>query len=132
VPLFRRRRRGSAAPAARLPRRPNSGLLRRERQALLRIRELRVHDLGGLAAEMYRYGAWRDDLIRERCAEIAGIDTRLEDIEALLRGGRSTPRCRCGAPLAASATVCAHCGTPVPGAEQAAATIIVSPSPPRG
>lgn len=78
------------------------------------MRAQRVSDLGGLAAEMYRYGAWRDDLIRERCAEIAGIDTRLEDIDALLRGGRKTPRCSCGAPLGPEASVCPHCGTPVP------------------
>jgi hypothetical protein len=116
VLLFRRRRRGSAAQATRLPRRPRPGLLRRERHALLRVRAQRVTDLGGLAAEMYRYGAWRDDLIRERCAEIAGIDTRLEDIDALLRGGRRTPRCSCGAPLAPEASVCPHCGTPVRGA----------------
>jgi hypothetical protein len=85
VSFLRPRRGGAAAGPARLPRRPNAGLLRRERRALLAVRESRVRELGGLTAEMYRLGAWRDDLLEERCAEIAGIDARLADIAALLQ-----------------------------------------------
>jgi len=111
VSLFRRR--GRPAPAARLPRRANASLLRRERRALLAVRTTRVLDLGGLAAEMYRYGAWRNDLIQERCAEIAGIDARLDDIEALLGSSPPRPHCSCGALLRPGAEFCSSCGRPV-------------------
>jgi len=113
VSLFRRRR-GSAPTPARAPRRPNAGLLRRERRALLAARRGRVAELGGLAAEMYRYGAWRADLIQERCAEIAGIDARLDDIEALLHGRPGPARCSCGATLRAEAQFCPNCGKSAP------------------
>jgi hypothetical protein len=38
------------------PRRPQAGVLRRERRALLRAREDVLRDLGGLLVEMYRRG----------------------------------------------------------------------------
>jgi hypothetical protein len=110
VGLFRRRSPGVAAPAPRLPRRRNAGLLRRERRALLTVRARRLTDLGGLTLEMYRYGAWRSDLLEERCAELVGIDVRIADIDALLDRMTPTARCRCGAPLRSDTQLCANCG----------------------
>jgi hypothetical protein len=129
VSLFRRR--GRSASSARLPRRTDRGLLRRERRALLDARATRVLDLGGLAAEMYRYGAWRDDLIQERCAEIAGIDARLDDIDALLGIAPRTPHCSCGALLRTGVEFCSSCGRKVEAAAGAAPsdTIVERPSP---
>ena len=126
--LFRRAR---SAEAAARPRRVNSGLLRRERRALLEARESRIHDLGGLAAELYRYRAWRSDLIEERCAEIAGIDARLLEIDALL-GGVEPERCRCGAALPPNASHCPACGRPQghPGQAALEATAFLSPTAP--
>jgi hypothetical protein len=76
-PLFRRR----ATDAEGInPRRPHAGLLRRERRALLKAREDALSDLGGLLVEMYRRGAFRDDLLSERAASVVGIDGRLAEI----------------------------------------------------
>src|SRR5579872_4352660 len=105
--LLRRRRPADGSPRRR---RPSANLLRRERNALLGAREQRVSDLGGLAAEMYRYGAWRSDLLQERCAEIAGIDARIDEIDALLGHAPVRMRCLCGAELPAGARRCLACG----------------------
>jgi hypothetical protein len=91
-------------------RRPNPGLLRRERRALLRAREERLRDLGGLTVEMYRRSAWREDLLHERCAEVIGIDARLAEIDELLHGGEGTERCTCGATVLRGSHFCPNCG----------------------
>jgi hypothetical protein len=113
-------------------RRPNPGLLRRERRALLSAREERLRDLGGLTVEMYRRRAWREDLLHERCAEVIGIDARLAEIDELLHGGEGTERCStCGAAVLVGSHFCPNCGRllgggVVPGLED---TVV---EPPRG
>ncbi|HVU77462.1 MAG TPA: hypothetical protein VHC67_07760 [Gaiellaceae bacterium] len=106
APLFRR----SANDAGITPRRPQPGVLRRERRALLKAREDALRDLGGLSVEMYRRGGFRDDLLAERCAAVVGIDARLAEIEALLHGHRNVPRCECGAPILRGSHFCPNCG----------------------
>jgi hypothetical protein len=92
-------------------RRPHPGLLRRERRALIHVREERLRDLGGLTVEMYRRASWREDLLHERCAEVIGIDARLAEIDELLHGTDGTARCRtCGAPVLRSSHFCPNCG----------------------
>jgi hypothetical protein len=92
-------------------RRPSPGLLRRERRALLRAREERLRDLGGLMVEMYRRRAWREDILHERCAEVIGIDARLGEIDELLHGGEGTDRCStCGAAVLVGSHFCPNCG----------------------
>jgi hypothetical protein len=91
-------------------RRPHPGFLRRERRALLRAREERLRDLGGLTVEMYRRSAWREDLLHERCAEVIGIDARLAEIDELLHGGEGTERCTCGAVVLRGSHFCPNCG----------------------
>jgi hypothetical protein len=99
------------APKPSIPaRRPNPGLLRRERRALLRAREERLRDLGGLTVEMYRRTAWREDLLHERCAEVIGIDARLAEIDELLHGGEGAERCSCGAAVLRGSHFCPNCG----------------------
>jgi hypothetical protein len=99
------------APKPSMPaRRPNPGVLRRERRALLRAREERLRDLGGLMVEMYRRRAWREDLLHERCAEVIGIDARLAEIDELLHGGQGTERCTCGATVLRGSHFCPNCG----------------------
>jgi len=122
MPLFRREDgsapdsppSGSASHGTRASarmRRPHPGLLRRERRALLQVREERLRDLGGLTVEMYRRGGWREDLLHERCAEVIGIDARLAEIDELLHGSDGTERCRsCGAPVLRSSHFCPNCG----------------------
>jgi hypothetical protein len=94
--------------------------LRRERKALLLIREERLRDLGGLALEMYKRDRFSAALVVERCAELVAIEARIEEIDGVLdgsadvRGGGRV--CVCGAPLLLGARFCATCGRPVGGA----------------
>jgi hypothetical protein len=98
---------------------PPAGELRRERRALLRLREERLRDLGGIALEMYRRDRFREDLVLERCAELIGMEARIHELEALLGNTRPLPgvprsaRCACGAPLLWGSRFCASCGRPV-------------------
>src|SRR3954453_2374286 len=109
------------APTTRAVRRalPPAGQLRRERRALLRAREGRLRDLGGLMVEMYRRDQFRQDLIVDRCTELAGIDERLAELAALLTASaararvREAARCECGAPLFWGAKFCGQCGRAV-------------------
>ena len=106
-PIFRRHGRpgrGSLPPA---------GVLRRERRALLRFREERLRDLGGLLLEMFRRDRFREDLVRERCEELLEIDDHLAAVDSLLGLSWTLPeqaRCACGAAIAADAQFCAACG----------------------
>lgn len=98
---------------------PPPGRLRRERRALVRQREERIRDLGGLVLEMYRRDDFRQDLVDERCADLAGLEERLYELDALLRaavGARRTApaaRCACGTPILWGSRFCATCGRPV-------------------
>src|SRR5438105_553102 len=96
---------------------PPAGLLRRERRAILRAREEGIRDLGGLLLEMYRRDLFREDLLREHCAELLSLDARLQEIDMLL-GGRHpgyVGRCACGSPLVWGSHFCANCGRPAGG-----------------
>lgn len=102
---------------------PPPGELRRERKALLHLREQRLRDLGGLALEMYRRDRFREDLVVERCAELIGLEARVAELDAILAGGRpaagsaAPSRCSCGAPILWASNFCANCGRPLEGAE---------------
>jgi len=110
-----------AARPAGPPRRalPHPGQLRRERRALLRVREERLRDLGGLMLEMFRRDQFRQDLLVERCDELVALDERLQELDTLLAAAvsvrRAAPaaRCACGAPLVWGSHFCANCGRPV-------------------
>ena len=105
-----------AAPA-RVPL-PPSGQLRRERRALLRQREDRIRDLGGIVLEMVRRDEFREDLVYEQAAELIGLEDRLHEVEALLNAATSvrrtapSARCACGAPILWGQHFCANCGRP--------------------
>lgn len=107
------------APGRRRRTAPAASELRRERKALLRVREERLRDLGGLALEMYRRDRFREDLVLERCAELIGLEARIHELDELLggpralRGARRSARCACGAPLLLGSRFCANCGRPV-------------------
>jgi hypothetical protein len=98
---------------------PPPGVLRRERKALLQVRDQRLRDLGGLLLEMYRQDRFREELVHERCAELIDLDARLDELDWLLEyARRRTPpvRCACGAPLVPGVHFCQHCGRPAPDA----------------
>jgi uncharacterized protein YjiS (DUF1127 family) len=98
---------------------PPAGQLRRERRALLQVREQRLRDLGGLMLEMYRRDQFRQDLLVDRCVELQRLEERLAELDALLAAavsrGRTRPsaRCECGAPVFWGSKFCAQCGRPV-------------------
>lgn len=106
-------------PAAdpRPPRRPpyHPGVLRRERRALVRAREERIRDIGGLILEMFRRDRFREDLMREQAEEVFGMESRIQEIDSVLVTTRQqiqTARCECGAPLVFGSRFCANCGRP--------------------
>lgn len=111
LPGFRRSN-GEAAPA------PN-GRLRRERRELLRARETRLRDLGGLMLEMFRRNQFRRELLLERCGELVGLEERIAELETLIAAavsrGRVRPpvHCECGAAVFYGAKFCAQCGRPI-------------------
>ena|SRR5436305_13471583 len=123
--LFRRRAHDADGIA---PRRPQPGVLRRERRALLKAREDALRDLGGLLVEMYRRGAFRDDLLAERAAGVVGIDVRLGEIAELLHAGHRVPRCECGAPILRGSRFCPNCGRSLEG-NGAVEETIIEPAP---
>jgi hypothetical protein len=103
VPLFSRK---PPAPAA--------SDLRRERRALLLLREERLRDLGGLTLEMYRRDQFNEVLVVERCAELVAIEARVSEIDAMVSGAglrrRQRAICTCGAPILIGARYCPSCG----------------------
>jgi hypothetical protein len=102
---------------------PPARELKRERKALLQVREERLRDLGGLALEMYKRDRFGAGLIVERCAELVAIEVRVQEIDALLDGTERLRRggggavCICGAPLLLGAQFCATCGRPIGGSQ---------------
>ena len=101
--------------------------LKRERKALLLVREERLRDLGGLALEMYKRDRFNAGLVVERCAELVAIEARVQEIDAVLDGTVQLRRSgigtiyACGAPLLLGARFCATCGRPARGGHPAAA-----------
>ena len=119
---FRRKEAPAAAARPAGPQRrqlPHPGQLRRERRALLRAREERLRDLGGLMLEMFRRDQFRQDLLIERCDELIALDERLQELDTLLaatvsaRRAAPAARCECGAPIVWGSHFCANCGRPV-------------------
>ena len=100
---------------SRQPPAPTATELRRERRALLLLREERLRDLGGLTLEMYRRDHFNPELVVERCSELVAVEARVSEIDALLaraRGLRSRAGaiCDCGAPILLGARYCPSCG----------------------
>src|SRR5215468_5087791 len=86
------------------PRRPQPGVLRRERRLLGKARHEAL-------LELCRRGGFREDLLAERCAGVVGIDARLAEIDDLLHSrSRHMPRCECGAPILRGSHFCPNCG----------------------
>ena len=116
----RSERASQESPAPLVRRAPSPGALRRERKAILKAREERIRDLGGLTLEMYRRSTFRDELLIEGCREIVALEERINDLDAMLAAttsARRAPRaCECGAPVPWGSHFCANCGRPV-GAE---------------
>ena len=120
-PLRRRSGAKAATGSQRIYRRaPSPGALRRERREIVRAREERIRDLGGLTLEMYRRSSFRDQLLIEQCREIVALEERLRELDSMLEvvasAGRAPSTCECGAPVPWGSHFCANCGRPV-GAE---------------
>jgi hypothetical protein len=96
---------------------PPVGRLRRERRELVRLREARIRDLGGLMLEMFRRDQFRRELLLERCGELVGIEDHVAELDALIAAavsrGRALDHCACGAVVYGEARFCAQCGRPL-------------------
>ncbi|MGH2972468.1 MAG: hypothetical protein ACRDNM_13765 [Gaiellaceae bacterium] len=121
LPGFRRASEASPAPSARAVRRslPPVGRLRRERRELVRVREERLRDLGGLMLEMFRHDQFRRELLLERCGDLVKLEDRIAELDTLIaaamaRGRTRAPvHCECGAAVFWGARFCAQCGRPL-------------------
>jgi DNA-directed RNA polymerase subunit RPC12/RpoP len=118
-----RRHSGTKAATGSQPifrRAPSPGALRRERREIVKAREERIRDLGGLTLEMYRRSSFREQLLIEQCREIVALEERLRELDSMLAAvasaGRAPTTCECGAPVPWGSHFCANCGRPV-GAE---------------
>ncbi|MBW3592247.1 MAG: zinc ribbon domain-containing protein [Actinobacteria bacterium] len=104
-----------ASSAARPPRPPS---MRREREGLVRRREIEIRDVGGLALEMYRRDRFKPDLLLTRCAEVLALEERIHELDSFLAAAEVAARgpgaetCRCGAPIVRGSHFCSHCGRP--------------------
>ena len=100
---------------------PHAWQLDRELRRLLRERERRLRDLGGLTLEMVRHDRIRADLIAERGRDLLALEARVRHLgdlhkEALLRSqGEPSDACACGMPVQAGARFCPTCGRPLAG-----------------
>jgi hypothetical protein len=108
-----------ATPEPAAPERlPPPGTIRRERRALIRAREERIRDLGGLALDMHRRETFRRELLDEKAREIVALEERLQELDSMLaaataaRRPGSAPRCACGAPILWGSHFCSNCGRP--------------------
>src|SRR2546430_15147633 len=66
--------------------------LRRERRTLLRVREERIRDLGGLVLEMHRRQGLRQDLVDEQGAAPLSLADPLHQLHSPRSGPAHTPR----------------------------------------
>jgi hypothetical protein len=102
-------------PAADVPPAPE-----RERRYLVRLREMELRDIGGLAAEMARRDDWRYPLLHSRCTEVLALEQRIHELDAIIAAsalaarGVAVATCQCGAPLIEGSHFCANCGRPAP------------------
>src|ERR687896_2202484 len=69
--------------------------LKREQRALLREREERIRDLGGLVFEMFRRDRFRVELVTERCADLVALEERLNEIDTLIATANRRGGLRC-------------------------------------
>ena len=66
--------------------------------------------------EMHRQEAFREELVYERCADLASLEERLSELDAILsaswapRRASRGARCECGAPIVSGSHFCANCG----------------------
>ncbi len=99
---------------------PSPGALRRERRALLQIRNDNLRDLGGLILEMFRQNRFNDELVRERCSELVELDRRLVELDEVLRAATHRAplrRCECGNEIPPFSRFCPGCGKDLGGGE---------------
>jgi hypothetical protein len=119
-------------PPARRP--PTPGQIRRERRALVRAREERIRDLGGLFLEMYKRGQFNQELYFDQCAEVVSMEERIQELDGMLVSVTrmtlaDTNRCACGAPIVPGAHFCANCGRAVGEAAVVACAYCGNPLP---
>jgi hypothetical protein len=100
---------------------PHAWQMGRELRRLLRERERRLRDLGGLALEMVRHDRIRPELLAERGRDLLALEARVRHLGELHEEALSPPQsetaatCACGAPADGGSRFCANCGRPLAG-----------------
>lgn len=108
-----------------LVRRPNArerGRMRRRLRKLVRIRDAKLRELGGLVLEMQRLGRENPALLKQRAAELQAIDDEArglasalgeeKDLEQVLAAGITGACTQCGTLMSTSDRFCSRCGAP--------------------
>lgn len=127
-------------PGEEMPGFVERGKLRRRLRFVHRARELALRDLGGLVFDLHRFGRERNDLVDQKLAALATLDSEMRALATLLDdhpdvtvlhepGIASCPRC--GALHASDAAYCSACGLPVGrGANLPSGPALAGPVPP--
>jgi transposase len=106
-----------------LVKRPNArerGRMRRRLRRLLRVRDAKLRELGGLVLELQRRGRENAELVRERSAELIAIDDEARELARALHDERELSEvlaagivgacAECGALMSTQDNFCANCG----------------------
>jgi hypothetical protein len=109
-------------PLVRRPTARERGRMRRRLRKLVRIRDAKLRELGGLVLEMQRLGRENAALLKERAAELQAIDDEAralagalgeeKDLEEVLAAGITGACAECGALMSTDDRFCSRCGTP--------------------
>ena len=86
--------------------------LRRERKTIIERRQSAVYHLGGLAFELYRRDLLAEPVMRDRAGQLAALDERVRQIDALLGDKERRRRSRRPPAPAGPAGCCLSCRAP--------------------
>jgi hypothetical protein len=127
-----------AEPSARRPTARERGRMRRRLRKLVRLRDAKLRELGGLVLELERLGRENPELVAARTGELRTIDDEARELAAALRDERDlsevlaagiTGTCsECGALMSTDDRYCARCGT----AASESTLVATAPEPEQG
>jgi len=108
-------------PGARRPSARERGRMRRRLRKLVRIRETKLRELGGIVLELKRLDRENPELVERRTEELRVVDDEARGLAAALRdesaldeilvSGISGSCAECGALMSTDDRYCSRCGT---------------------
>lgn len=110
-----------AEPSARRPTARERGRMRRRLRKLVRLRDVKLRELGGLVLELQRLGRDNPELVSARSAELRAIDDEARQLAAALKDERDLSEVlaagisgtcnECGALMSTDDRFCSRCGS---------------------